>query len=49
MAEKVTVGIKSAGPAASHDDRQQVSASNSKIVIRWPSFMLKTPKPADKD
>ena len=48
MAEKATVGIKSAGPAASHDDRQQVTVSNSKVVVRWPNFMLKTSKPADR-
>jgi hypothetical protein len=48
MADKANVGVKSAGPAASHQDREQISAINSKITVWWPNFMLRTPRPAEK-
>jgi hypothetical protein len=44
--DKVTVGVKSAGAAATHQVQEQIRVSGSTATIRWPNFMLRTPKPA---
>ena len=43
---KVTIGVKSAGPAGTHRVQEQICVSGSTVTIRWPNFMLRTPKPA---
>lgn len=44
--DKVTVGVKSAGPGADHRAQDEVHVSGSAVTIRWPHFMLRVPKPA---
>lgn len=39
---KVTIKVKSAGPAAAHQVQEQVQVSGSGATVRWPNFMLRT-------
>ncbi len=43
---KVTIKVKSAGPAPAHQVQEQVQVSGSGATVRWPNFMLRTPRPA---
>jgi hypothetical protein len=46
---QVTISVKSAGPAATHQVEEQIRVSGSTVMIRWPNFMLPTPTPAKPD
>jgi len=46
---QVTVGVKSAGPAATHQVEEQIRVSGSAVTIRWQKFMLEVPTPARKE
>ena len=42
------VRLKSAGPAGTDRRAEEVRVLGSSVIVRWPNFMLPTPKPAEK-
>ena len=46
---KAKIGIKSAGPAANNQQQEQIRVSGSAVTVRWPNFMLRTPRPAARE